>query len=260
MEKNYLNVAIMAAKEAGKIQMKYFGKEYEVNYKGEIDLVTEVDRICEKTISEIILKNFKNHDILTEESGQKSEGSSWKWIVDPLDGTTNYFHGYPYFCVSIALEIDGEVKIGVVYNPVLDELFYTEKGEGAYLNGRRINVSKTERLEKSFLSTGFPYDLRNHADYYLNYFREFIIRSFAIRRAGSAALDLSYLAMGSFDGFWELKLQPWDVAAASLLVTEAGGKVSDFKGDSFSIYLKEILASNGLIHEQMLKVIRKIRR
>lgn len=258
MEKNYLNVAIAAAKEAGKIQMKYFGKEYEVNYKGEIDLVTEVDRICEKTISEIILKNFKNHDILTEEGGQKSGGSSWKWIIDPLDGTTNYFHGYPYFCVSIALEIDGEVMIGVVYNPVLDELFYAEKGEGAYLNGRKIHVSKTERLEKSFLSTGFPYDLRNHADYYLNYFREFIIRSFAIRRAGSAALDLSYLAMGRFDGFWELKLQPWDVAAATLLVTEAGGKVSDFKGDSFSIYLKEILASNGLIHEQMLEVIGKI--
>lgn len=255
---SHLNFAISLAKEAGQIQMKHYGKIHKVEYKGEINPVTEVDRLCDILISQKITEKFPDHDILTEENGHKIKGASWKWIIDPLDGTTNYFHGFPYFCVSIALEVDGDVKIGVVYNPVLDELFYAQKGRGAYLNGKRLQVSNTSKLEKGFLATGFPYDLREHADFYLRYFREFITKSFAIRRGGSAALDLSYLAAGRFDGFWELKLQPWDVAAGSLLILEAGGKVSDFRGNPFNIYLREILASNGLIHNEMLGVIQKV--
>jgi len=255
---DYLNIAISIAKEAGKIQLRYFGQNHEVEYKGEINPTTEVDRLCDQFISQRIIENFPEHDLLTEEGHHSLKGSSWKWIVDPLDGTTNYFHGYPCFCVSIALEVEGEVRLGVVYNPVLDELFYAQKGRGAYLNGKRLKVSNIDRLEKGFLSTGFPYDVREYADFYLKYFREFITKSFAIRRAGSAALDLSYLAAGRFDGFWELKLQPWDVAAGSLLVAEAGGRVSDFKGNPFNIYLKEILASNCLIHQEMLDVIQSV--
>ena len=150
------------------------------------------------------------------------------------------------------------MKLGVVYNPVLDELFHAERGEGAFLNGNPISVSREDDLDRSFLCTGFPYDVREYADFYLRYFRQFIIRSFAIRRPGSAAIDLSYLAAGRFDGFWELKLHPWDVAAGSLIVTEAGGKVTDFKGKPFDIYSEEILASNGLIHEEMLEVIQEV--
>ncbi len=255
---DYLNFAISLAKEAGQIQMKHYGQSHSIEYKGEINPVTEVDKLCDQFISQRIIEKFPDHDILTEEDCHKIEGASWKWIIDPLDGTTNYFHRFPYFCVSIALEVDGEVKLGVVYNPVLDEVFYAQKGEGAYLNGKRLRVSNTPKLERGFLATGFPYDLREHADFYLKYFREFITKSFAIRRGGSAALDLSYLAAGRFDGFWELKLQPWDVAAGSLLILEAGGEVSDFRGNPFNIYIKEILASNGLIHGEMLDVMKKI--
>lgn len=253
-----LDFAVSLAKGAGEIQIKHYGQSHSVEYKGEINPVTEVDKLCDQFIAQRITEKFPNHDILTEENSYKIGGYSYKWIIDPLDGTTNYLHGFPYFCVSIALEVDGEVKLGVIYNPVLDELFYAKKGEGAYLNGKRLKVSSTPKLENGFLATGFPYDLREHADFYLRYFREFITKSFAIRRGGSAALDLSYLAAGRFDGFWELKLQPWDVAAGSLLILEAGGKVSDFRGNPFSIYFKEILASNGLIHDEMLRVIEKI--
>lgn len=254
----YLQVAIAAAKDAGRIQMLHLGHSYRVEYKGDIDLVTIVDRLSEKAIVERITAVFPDHDLLAEETLFQKKGSPWKWIIDPLDGTTNYFRGYPCFCVSIGLEVDGEVKLGVVYNPVLDELFHAERGEGAFLNGNPISVSRVDDLNRSFLCTGFPYDVREYADFYLRYFREFIIRSFAIRRPGSAAIDLSYLAAGRFDGFWELKLHPWDVAAGSLIITEAGGKVTDFKGGLFGIYSGEMLASNGLIHEEMLEVIQEV--
>jgi len=254
----YLRVAIAAAKEAGRIQKLHFGHSHRVELKGEIDPVTIVDKLCDRAISQKILEAFPDHDILTEERSFASKGSSWKWIVDPLDGTTNYSHSYPCFCVSIALEVEGEVKLGVVYDPILNELFYAEKGEGAYLNGNRIFVSNVNHLDHSFLATGFPYDVREHADFYLLFFRQFISKSFAIRRPGSAALDLCYLAAGRFDGFWELKLHAWDVAAGSLMVTEAGGRITDFQGQSFHIYSKEILASNGLIHEEMLQAIGEI--
>jgi myo-inositol-1(or 4)-monophosphatase len=254
----YLQVAIAAAKEAGRIQMLHFGHSHPVEYKGEINPVTEVDKLCEQSIVREILNVFPDHDILAEESPFKEKGSPWRWIIDPLDGTTNYFHGFPFFSVSIGFEVEGEMRLGVVYYPVLDELFWAEKGEGAFLNGNRISVSRTDVLKKSFIVTGFPYDVHEHVDFYLRYFRQFIVKSFALRRPGSAAIDLSYLAAGRFDGFWELKLQPWDVAAGSLMVAEAGGKVTDFEGRPFSIYSEEILASNGLIHEQMLDAIQEI--
>jgi myo-inositol-1(or 4)-monophosphatase len=260
MEKDnpYLPAAIAAAKEAGRIQMEHFGHSHSIEYKGKFNPVTMVDKLCEQAIVQKILDAFPDHDFLTEESLFEMKGSPWKWIVDPLDGTTNYFHGYPCFCVSIGLEEEGEVRLGVVYNPILDELFHAEKGEGAYLNGNRISVSHEDRLDRSFFCTGFPYDVRERTDYYLRYFREFIIKSFALRRPGSAAIDLCYLAAGRFDGFWEFKLHAWDVAAGSLMITESGGKVTDFKGQPFSIYSGEILASNGLIHKEMLQTIREI--
>ncbi|NWG04387.1 MAG: inositol monophosphatase [Syntrophaceae bacterium] len=260
MRKNdpYLQVAIAAAKEAGRIQRRRFGGSHQVEYKGDINPVTEIDTLCEKIIVQMILDSFPDHDLLTEERPFEGKGSPWRWIIDPLDGTTNYFHGFPCFCVSIGLEEEGEVKLGVVYNPMLDELFHAVKGKGAFLNGHRIQVSRVNELDRSFISTGFPYDVREHTDFYLRYFRRFISKSFAVRRPGSAALDLSYLAAGRFDGFWELKLHPWDVAAATLMISEAGGKVTDFQGQPFNIYSEEILASNGLIHEEMLKIIQTI--
>ncbi len=255
---SFLDVAIAAAREAGRIQKQYFGHSHHVEYKGEINPVTEVDRKCEQAIAQIILNAFPHHDILAEEGILKKKGSPYKWIVDPLDGTTNYLHGFHFFSVSIGLEIEGEIRVGVVYVPILEEIFFAEKGRGAFLNGQRIKVSRIDQLERSLLGTGFPYDAREHVDDYLCYFRDFIKKSFAVRRPGSAAIDLAYLAAGRFDGFWELKLHPWDVAAGCLLVTEAGGIVTDFKGQPFNIYSEEILASNGLIHEEMLKVIRMI--
>jgi myo-inositol-1(or 4)-monophosphatase len=260
MQKNnrYLQVAIAAAKEAGRIQMEHFGHSHPVEYKGDFNPVTEVDRLCEQAIVKMILDVFPEHDILTEETPFEGKGSSWRWIIDPIDGTTNYFHGFPCFCVSIGLEVEGEINLGVVYLPTLHELFHAERGKGAFLNSERITVSRFDRLDRSLLCTGFPYDVHEHVDFYLRYFRQFMVKSFGIRRPGSAAIDLSYLAAGRFDGFWEFKLHAWDVAAASLLITEAGGKVTDFQGRPFNIYSEEILASNGLIHQQMLQAIREV--
>jgi myo-inositol-1(or 4)-monophosphatase len=260
MQKNnrYLQVAIAAGKEAGRIQMEHFGHSHPIEYKGEFNPVTEVDRLCEQAIVKMILDVFPEHDILTEESPFEGKGSPWRWIIDPIDGTTNYFHGFPCFCVSIGLEVEGEINLGVVYLPTLHELFHAERGKGAFLNSERITVSRFDRLDRSLLCTGFPYDVHEHVDFYLRYFRQFMVKSFGIRRPGSAAIDLSYLAAGRFDGFWEFKLHAWDVAAASLLITEAGGKVTDFQGRPFNIYSEEILASNGLIHEEMLQTIREM--
>ncbi len=259
-EKNrYLEVAIRAAKEAGEIQMKYFGRPQSVTYKGEFDPVTEVDRLCDRAIQETIRNNFPDHDILTEESPFQKKGSLWRWIVDPIDGTTNFARGFPFFSVSIGLECDGEIALGVVYYPILKELFVAEKGKGAFLNGKRIAVSQTDQLKRSFLATGFPYDVQENPDVYLHYFRQFIRQSLAIRRPGSAAIDLCYVAAGRFDGFWELKLKPWDMAAATLMITEAGGRVTDAEARPFDLYSGGLLvASNGLIHEQMLQAIREI--
>jgi myo-inositol-1(or 4)-monophosphatase len=257
-DERFIKVAMAAAKEAGRIQMEHLGHSYSVEYKGEIDPVTGVDKLCEKAVVRMISDTFPGHDFLTEESPFEGKGSPWRWIIDPIDGTTNYFHGFPFFCVSIGLEVDGEVRLGVVYCPVLNEMFHAEKGKGAFLNGNRISVSLNNDLNRSFLCTGFPYDVREHPDLYLRYFRQFLIRSLAIRRPGSAAIDLCYLAAGRFDGFWELRLHAWDVAATSLMVTEAGGKMTDFQGRPFNIYSEEVLASNGLIHEEMIAIMKEM--
>ena len=258
VDDRYLRLAVAAAKEAGRIQTLHLDHSHPVEYKGEFNPVTEVDRLCERAIVKMISDAFAEHDILTEETPFKGRGSAWKWIIDPLDGTTNYFHGFPCFCVSIGLEVEGEIRMGVVYVPALKELFHAEKGKGAFLNGKRIVVSQVDRLNRSLLCTGFPYDVHDHADFYLRYFRQFLTKSFAIRRPGSAAIDLSYLAVGRFDGFWEFKLHPWDVAAATLMITEAGGKLTDLQGRPFSIHAEEIVASNGLIHQQMLEVLQEV--
>jgi len=260
----FRKIATDAALKAGDILIQHSGKVKKIGYKNEVNLVTEVDYLSEEAIVKIIKTQFPDHGILTEEGEGKKSESAYRWVIDPLDGTTNYAHDFPSYCVSIALEKDGKIILGVVYDPNLDELFTAEKGKGAFLSkGReleksrqRISVSQTARLSQSLLATGFPYDIRTSQVNNLNHFANFYKRAQAIRRAGSAALDLCYLAMGRFDGFWELKLSPWDMAAGSLLVTEAGGKVTDFSGEPFNIYLKEILASNGKIHQQMIKVLK----
>jgi myo-inositol-1(or 4)-monophosphatase len=253
---NAKETAVRAAKKTGRMLAEHLGKAGKVEFKGAVDIVTEMDRRAESLIIDEIRKDFPEHGVLTEESRELKSGSGFRWIIDPLDGTTNYAHGFPTFCVSIAFEEAGTVKLGAVYNPMLDELFLAEKGGGAFLNGLKIRVSGTDSLDKSLLATGFPYDIRVSEKNNLDHFTAFATRVQAIRRAGSAALDLSYTACGRFDGFWEMKLHPWDVAAASLIMEEAGGTVTDFNNGPFSIYSDECLASNGLIHDQMLKVLR----
>jgi myo-inositol-1(or 4)-monophosphatase len=218
-----------------------------------------MDHCAEAAVIEILEKAFPDHGILTEESKGREGSGSYRWILDPLDGTTNYAHGYPFFCVSLALEKDGHIIWGIIYDPLREELFAAEAGRGATVNGRVLQVSVTRHIRQSFLCTGFPYDMRESSEDNLRYFSRFAKIAQAIRRDGSAALDLCYVAMGRFDGFWEMKLNPWDVAAGSLIVTEAGGRVSSFNGEPFAIDGKEILATNGLIHDEMLQVLSKQR-
>jgi myo-inositol-1(or 4)-monophosphatase len=253
--RNYLEVAVEAAKLGGDVLKQYYQQSKGIKYKGEIDIVTDADKRSEKLIVELLSARFPRHSILAEEGTDMSQPSEFKWVIDPLDGTTNFAHDYPFFCVSVALEKNGEVIVGVVYHPIFEELFVTEKHGGAYLNGRRIGVSKVDRLRNALLSTGFPYDVLDDPGDALRHFESFIHTAQAVRRDGSAALDLCYLAMGRFDGFWELKLKPWDTAAGILMVTEAGGRVTDFGSETYSIYQDQILASNGLIHDQMRAVM-----
>ncbi len=257
-----LEFAIRCAKESGKIQKRYFGKKIGIHHKGAIDLVTDVDMACQETIIKMINKEFPEDEIISEEKKNDFESDKNRWIIDPLDGTTNYAHGYPFFCTSVAYEEKGVVTIGAVYNPVFKELFYAKKGEGAFFNNKRIKVSEISVLKKALLSTGFPYDLPTSKNNNIDNFISFIYEAQAIRRDGSAALNLCYLACGRFDGFWEIKLNPWDMAAGSLIVEEAGGTITDFQGDKFSIYNSEIVASNGLIHQDMVRVLQmnKIKR
>ncbi|MEW6684671.1 MAG: inositol monophosphatase family protein [Candidatus Edwardsbacteria bacterium] len=252
---------VFAVKEGGKFLLENFGRRSRIDYKGEINLVTTVDRESEKKIIKIIQKEFPDHQILTEESSPCPDLSGrarpYCWLIDPLDGTTNYAHGFLVFCVSIAVEYEREIILGAIYNPVLDELFFAEKGKGAFLNGKKIKVSSTKKLTKSLLATGFPYDIRESRINNLDHFANFALKAQAIRRAGSAALDLAYVACGRFDGFWELKLFPWDMAAGSLLVSESGGRVTNFRGEKFSVYVPECLATNGKIHQEMIKILKK---
>jgi len=251
----YLDAAWHAAEAAGEIIHTNWHKPKTIGYKAAVDLVTDTDRQCERIIVESLARQFPGHSILAEEETLlERHENSYRWIVDPLDGTTNFGHGYPHVCVSIALERDGEVVLGLVYDPLRREVFRAIKDHGATLNNQAIRCSAVDDIDQALLATGFPYDRREHADYYLSYFKAFLTRCQGIRRNGSAALDLCYVACGRIDGYWELKLKPWDVAAGSLIVAEAGGRLSDFRGRPFDIRGTETLAANALLHAQMARV------
>jgi len=247
--------AKQSAREAGRIMNEYAKSGFKIEHKGEIDLVTEVDIKCEKAITEIIRAEYPNHDILAEEFSNRNEGSPFKWVIDPLDGTTNYAHGFPIYCTSVALTYGGAPVAGAVYDPTRDEMFSAIEGRGAELNGAPIHVSKEPELIKSLLATGFPYDIKTTKQNNLKQFADFAMRSQAIRRPGAAAIDLCYVACGRLDGFWEFHLKPWDIAAGALIVTEAGGTVSMTDGAKLDIYRSDIVASNGKIHSTMLEVL-----
>lgn len=252
---NYLEVAEKTAREAGVVLLENLGKVKKIEFKAKNSLVTEVDKLSEEIIINNIKKSFPSHDIFAEESGRHSENSDYLWLIDPIDGTTNYAHAYPFFSISIALEVKGEVEIGLVYDPVKDEMFTAEAGKGAYLNGELIKVSKSDSIEHSHVCTGFMHEIEWMVEANIKHFGNFIRRARAVRRDGSAALDVCYVACGRFDGFWELGLNPWDTAAAVLILEEAGGQVTTFSGDEYSIYIKEILASNSIIHGQMMEIL-----
>ena len=255
-KRSYRAVAVEAARRGGAVLMKYFGTGVKVRHKGANNLVTEADLRSEAAVTGVLRRHFPDHQVLSEETRYPATPSPYKWIIDPLDGTTNYARDYPCFSVSIALEKDGVLELGVVFNPVLDELFVAGRRRGATLNGRRLRVSGVARLSASFLATGFPYDIRTNPDNNLNHFAALARRSLAIRRNGSAAIDLCYVAAGRFDGFWERRLSPWDMAAGVLIVEEAGGKVTDFQGNPLDIYTEAVVASNRRIHRALLDVIR----
>ncbi len=240
------------AREAGALLMEYFRRRVKIEYKGDVDLVTEADRKSEKLIVERIKQRWPGHDIIGEEGTRTALNSDYRWYVDPLDGTTNFAHGFPVFCVSMALEHRGERIAGVLYDPTRDELFAADKGKGAWLNGERMQVSQTVRLAESLLATGFPSHKR-HKNPNIYFYHQITLRTHGVRRAGSAALDLASVACGRFDGFWEFNLNPWDTAAGVLLVEEAGGVVTNFSGGPFSIESREVLASNRLIQAEMLR-------
>ncbi len=253
-----LNFAIETAREAGQILLDKFGRKINISKKGDINLVTEADLASEKHIIEKIRSYYPKHSILAEESGESlvvvENDNALKWIIDPLDGTTNFAHGYPCFCVTLALEHNGEIVVGVTFDPTRDELFAAEKGQGATLNGRQIRVSDTEKLSESLIVTGFPYYFKQREDF-ARHLTDFLLYSRGVRRDGSAAIDMAYVACGRFDGFWEEGLHPWDVAAGVLLIEEAGGRVSYYDDAPFSIYAPPICADNGLIHAEMLAIL-----
>lgn len=251
----YRTVAADAALTAGRIQRARLGTDIGVENKGELDLVTEVDRACEAAILARLRRSFPTHDFVAEESAPSLSGSEYVWYIDPLDGTTNYAHKYPFFCTSIALARNETVIASAVYDPVKDELFTAARGRGASCNGSPLRVSPSRDLLRSVFVTGFPYDLRDDVRHTLRLFERFLHHARALRRDGAAALDLAYLAAGRIDGYFEERLKPWDVLAGSLLVEEAGGRVSRFDGSPIGISADEVVASNGGTHEAMLRVL-----
>ena len=253
--RHFLDQAVSAARLAGALQKERLHGELAVSFKGEIDLVTEVDRDSERLIVDALRAAFPEHSFLAEENAYERGSLPYKWIVDPLDGTTNYAHGFPWFCSSIGLELDGELVAGVIHNPVYDELFTATKGGGAFLNGVRLSVSSRTPLQNSLLGTGFPYDCATDPANNFAGFIAFQKCARGIRRAGAAALDLACVAAGRLDGFWELKLKAWDVAAGVLMVREAGGEVTAFDGSPYDIFNDRIVASNGLIHDEMVTML-----
>lgn len=259
----HLEIASRAATialEAGALLREYFERGVETEYKGDVDLVTEADRASEKLIVERIGEVFPGHGIFGEEGARQKIESEYRWYVDPVDGTTNFAHGFPVFCISLGLEHrpaglgsrdDGELIAGVIYDPTRDELFTAEKNKGAWLDGRQVHVSKTATLSEALLATGFP-SRKRHASPNIHFYQEFTLRSHGVRRAGSAALDLAYTACGRLDGFWEFHLNPWDTAAGALLVLEGGGSLTRFNGGAFRLDSSETLATNGLLREELI--------
>ncbi len=250
---SYLEVALEAARAGGSILLSEFDHPAKISYKGEVDIVTQADRRSEEAVVTLLRNHFPKHAIVAEEGSGHESDSRFRWIVDPLDGTTNFAHGYPCFAVSIGLEEAGELIAGVVYQPVTQEMFSAAKGEGAFLNQKPIHVSGIDRLATSLLCTGFPSAKRLHSPN-IHYYWDFTMRSHGVRRDGSAAMDLAAVACGRFDGFWEFGLHPWDTAAGTLLVREAGGTVTTFAGQPYRPGDRETLASNGRIHEEMRQV------
>lgn len=254
----YLATALEAALAAGRIHRTLFRQNPEIQKKGPIDLVTAADVAAEREVRALVGRRFPEHLVLGEEQahgGAASDRARCRWIVDPLDGTTNFAHGLALFCVSIALEIDGRVELGVVYDPIAEELFTAERGQGARLNGQRLEVTACQTLIDGLLCTGFPYSIRERRQRQVEVFSDFLGRARAVRRLGSAALDICYVAAGRFDGFWEEHLHPWDIAAAALIVEEAGGRVTDFAGGPVDLFGGQIVVSNGRLHHEMLAVI-----
>ena len=256
----WVPAAASIAREAGARLLEFFAQGVKTEYKGDVDLVTVADRAAEKLLHERLGEVFPSHGIYAEEGTRERLHSEYRWYVDPLDGTTNFAHGFPHFCVSMGLEhrpagtapeADGTLLAAVLYDPLRDELFTAERGRGAWLNGRPIHVSRTRELAESLVATGFP-SRKRHQNPNIHFYQEFTLRSHGVRRAGSAALDLAYVACGRFDAFWEFKLNPWDTAAGILLILEAGGLVTGFSGDPFRLDSREVLASNGLLHAELL--------
>jgi len=238
------------ARQAGGLLMSFFGK-VTIEYKGDADLVTKADRASESLIVEHIRQRWPEHDLIGEEGSRTETGSDYRWYIDPLDGTTNFAHGYPVFCVSLGLDFRGERIAGVVYDPNRDEMFAAAKRSGTTLNGKPARVSKTPRLQESLIATGFPSHKR-HKNPNINFYHQLTLRSHGVRRAGSAALDLCYVACGRYDAFWEFNLNPWDTAAGVLIVQEAGGTVTNFSGQPFSIDSRQVMASNTILHDELL--------
>lgn len=257
--KKFLNTAIKAARLAGEVIINNLGKisKKDIGIKKPSDFVTAVDKESERLIIETIKRNFPDHIFLTEESLKEHGKEAYRWIIDPLDGTTNYIHGFPIFSVSLALEYKGSIIIGVTLDPLRDELFYAEKGSGSFLNGRRVNVSK-EKFKESLITTGFPFRKKELIDIYLKLFRNIFFKVSDLRRAGSAALDLAYLACGRCEGFFEIGLSPWDIAAGSLLIKEAGGLITDFCGGNEYLKTGNIVAGNKIVHKELLNEIRMV--
>ena len=254
---SYLETSVEIAREAGALLAKYFERRVTFELKGEYDLVTEADRASEQLVVDRLRAHFPSHSIVAEEGGGYTGKSEYCWYVDPLDGTTNFAHGFPMYNVTMALEQSGELIAGVVFDPERNEMFTAERGSGAYLNNRRIRVSKVSRIENTLVATGFPSQKR-HQNVNVHFYYQLAMLTHGVRRAGSAALDLAYVASGRLDGFWEFGLKPWDMAAGILLITEAGGKCSDMNGGPVTLRGPHLLADNGLVHDQMLDLFNEI--
>lgn len=255
-----LAVAVEAARQAGEVLQECARAGFHIEHKNVINLVTDADRRAEQRIVDVIQKVVPFHRILAEERGlTRRSASPYQWVVDPLDGTTNFAHGFPSYCVSIGVEYKGRGLIGVVFDPTRDELFTAQRDKGAFLNGAPISVSSVDHLDRALLATGFAYDIRETPNNNLDHFARFALQAQGLRRTGTAALDLCYVAGGRFDGYWEVALNPWDMAAGIVILEEAGGKVTNFKGEMHSIYEKELVASNGRLHQAMLTVLQQNR-